>query len=111
VLIARQGRLAVEEYFDGWTADRPHTMQSVTKSVVSLLVGIAARAGELSIDDPAVAFFPGYAPLANCDDLAHPPHVAARGAKDVVAVVQNGTERSRHHRLCSRSPQRGHDRY
>ena len=68
VLIARHGRLAVEEYFDGWTADRPHTMQSVTKIVVSLLVGIAARGGELSIDDPAVAFFPGYAPLANFDD-------------------------------------------
>ena len=68
VLIARHGRLAVEEYFDGWSADRPHTMQSVTKSVVSLLVGIAARAGALSIDDPAVAFFPGYAPLANFDD-------------------------------------------
>ena len=67
VLVARHGRLAVEEYFNGWSADQPHTMQSVTKSVVSLAVGAAVAAGRLSVDDPAVNFFPGYAPIANLD--------------------------------------------
>ena len=33
LLIARHGRLVVEEYFAGWSADRAHTIQSVTKSV------------------------------------------------------------------------------
>jgi CubicO group peptidase (beta-lactamase class C family) len=68
LLIARHGRLAVEEYFNGWSPEQPHTMQSVTKSVVSLLTGIAASAGRLSVSDPATRFFPGYEPLANADD-------------------------------------------
>ena len=68
LLIVRHGKLAVEEYFGDWTADRAHTMQSVSKSVVSLLVGIAAGEGALSIGDPATQFFPGYEPFANFDE-------------------------------------------
>jgi len=68
VLVARNGRLAVEEYFDGWSADQAHTMQSVTKSVVSLLTGIAAASGRMSPDDPVMRFFPSYEPIANLDD-------------------------------------------
>jgi CubicO group peptidase (beta-lactamase class C family) len=68
VLIARHGRLAVEEYFNGWSAQQPHTMQSVTKSVVSLLAGVAIGSGRLSSTDSATAFFPAYQPIANMDD-------------------------------------------
>ena len=39
LLIARHEKLALEEYFDGWSADRTHTTQSVSKSVTSLLAG------------------------------------------------------------------------
>jgi CubicO group peptidase (beta-lactamase class C family) len=67
VLIARHGRLAFEEYFNGWSSEQPHTMQSVTKSVVSLLAGLAAGSGRLSVGDPVTRFFPGYEPIANVD--------------------------------------------
>src|SRR6185295_20164050 len=67
VLIARHGRLAFEEYFNGWSAEQPHTMQSVTKSVVSLLVGAAASTGRLSVGDAVTRFFPGYEPIGNLD--------------------------------------------
>jgi CubicO group peptidase (beta-lactamase class C family) len=67
VLIARHGRLVFEEYFNGWSMDQAHTMQSVTKSVVSLLTGLAAASGALSVDDPVTQFFPGYQPIANAD--------------------------------------------
>jgi CubicO group peptidase (beta-lactamase class C family) len=67
VLIARHGRLAFEEYFNGWSSEQPHTMQSVTKSVVSLLAGLAAGTGRLSVGDPVTRFFPGYEPIANLD--------------------------------------------
>src|SRR5205085_4909536 len=40
----------------------------VTKSVVSLVTGIAAAAGRLSPDDPVTRFFPSYEPIANLDD-------------------------------------------
>jgi CubicO group peptidase (beta-lactamase class C family) len=63
LLIARHGRLCVEEYFNGWSADRPHTLQSVTKSVTSLLVGLAVQKGRLRIDDRVTRFFPQYQPL------------------------------------------------
>ena len=68
LVIARDGRLVVEEYFLGWTRDRVHTMQSVTKSVTSLLVGLAVDRGRLAVTDRVVDFFPDYAPVANLDD-------------------------------------------
>ena len=67
LLIARHGQLVVEEYF-GWSASRAHTVQSVTKSVTSLLTGIAVDQGRLSVGDRVVDFFPSYQPIANLDD-------------------------------------------
>jgi CubicO group peptidase (beta-lactamase class C family) len=50
MLVIRYGYVVVEEYFDGWTADRLHTMQSVSKSVTSLVVG--ALGERIDIDAP-----------------------------------------------------------
>lgn len=41
IVIVRKGYVIVDEYFAGWTADSIHTEQSVTKSVTSLVTGIA----------------------------------------------------------------------
>lgn len=41
VLVARHGRLVLEEYFFGYSADRPHDLRSASKSLTSLMVGIA----------------------------------------------------------------------
>ena len=68
LVIARHEKLVLEEYFNGWTADRTHTTQSVSKSVTSLLAGMAVDRGLLSIDAPVTSFFPDYAPIANLDD-------------------------------------------
>lgn len=67
VLTARNGRLVWERYGGGWTADRAHTMQSVSKSVTSLLAGIAAGDGRLAVDSPVASFFPDYQPLQHLD--------------------------------------------
>lgn len=67
LLLARNGSLAVEEYFENFQGTTRHTMQSVTKSVTSLLIGLAADRGHLGIEDPAIQFFPSYAPIANLD--------------------------------------------
>ncbi|MEM1114694.1 MAG: serine hydrolase [Pseudomonadota bacterium] len=65
LLIARDGELLVEEYFFGNAQDRPHTIQSITKSVTALLVGIAQDQGRIdSIDQPAYSFFDSYAETA-----------------------------------------------
>jgi CubicO group peptidase (beta-lactamase class C family) len=68
LLIVRRGQLAVEEYFAGWAASRAHTIQSVTKSVTSVVTGIAIDQGKLTTADRAIDFFPGYQTIANLDD-------------------------------------------
>ncbi len=47
LLIVRHGHLVVEEYFAGWNSGRLHTLQSVSKSVTSALIGIAIERGEI----------------------------------------------------------------
>lgn len=60
LLIARHGRLVTEEYFHGWGPDLLHTLQSVTKSFTSALVGIALARGEFrDVDERVLDYFPG----------------------------------------------------
>src|SRR4030095_4345707 len=47
LLVVRNGYLVVEEYFHGSSAEDVHTLQSDSKSVASLLVGIAMQQGYL----------------------------------------------------------------
>lgn len=79
LLIAKDNRLVYEEYFAGEDAhgrlgplgrvvfdrDTRHDLRSVTKSVVSALVGIAVGSGAIrSVDDPVLDYFPEYASVA-----------------------------------------------
>jgi CubicO group peptidase (beta-lactamase class C family) len=77
ILIEREGRLVFEEYFSGtdqlwgqplgqvsFTRDTIHDLRSVTKSVVSALVGLAHDAGAIpSLDAPLLDYFPEYKDL------------------------------------------------
>ena len=45
LLIARHGKLVVEEYFHGHDRDTPHELRSASKSLTSLMVGAAMQAG------------------------------------------------------------------
>ena len=45
VLIARHGKLVVEEYFHGEHADKPHDSRSASKSLTATLIGAAIHAG------------------------------------------------------------------
>jgi len=77
VLIERDGKLVYEEYFDGvderWgqppeeasmTVETKHDLRSVTKSVVSALVGIAHGEGAIpSLQQPLITWFPEYPEL------------------------------------------------
>jgi CubicO group peptidase (beta-lactamase class C family) len=53
VLIARHGRLVVEEYFHGYHRDMPHDTRSAAKSWVATLIGAAMQAGvPIRLDTP-----------------------------------------------------------
>jgi CubicO group peptidase (beta-lactamase class C family) len=55
----RHGRLVLERYYHGMTRETEWSLYSVTKSVVSALVGIALRDGRLeSVDERLVDVFP-----------------------------------------------------
>ncbi|MFC4456541.1 serine hydrolase domain-containing protein [Deinococcus sonorensis] len=62
LLVARRGQLAFERYF-GIPADEPQDIQSVTKSVLSLLVGVAVERGLLRLDRPVLDGWPEAAAL------------------------------------------------
>ncbi len=81
ILIERSGRLVYEEYFDAFdqrwgeplgrvsmSREMLHDLRSVTKSVVSALVGIALNAGAIrTLDDPVIGWFPEYPDLATAE--------------------------------------------
>ena len=61
ILIARNGKLVVEEYFYGYSRHRLHLIASVTKNVTSLLFGIARDRGYMGdLEQPVYTFFSEY---------------------------------------------------
>jgi CubicO group peptidase (beta-lactamase class C family) len=54
VLLYEHSKLVMEEYFYGYSVDRPHQLRSATKSVVSTVAGIAIDRGILSGENQRV---------------------------------------------------------
>jgi CubicO group peptidase (beta-lactamase class C family) len=61
VLLYQHGKLVLEEYFYGYSAERQHQLRSATKSVVSALAGIAIDRGALTGVDQRVLPLMSYA--------------------------------------------------
>jgi CubicO group peptidase (beta-lactamase class C family) len=58
LLVAQRGTIILERYFNGRRETSPANVKSVSKSVISALVGIAADRKLLSLDQPIVKHFP-----------------------------------------------------
>ena len=59
IVVLREGKIIYERYARGWDRTTPHRMYSVTKSVVSALVGIAIGEGYIdSVQQKVVEFYP-----------------------------------------------------
>ena len=59
IFIIRNGYSVLDTYFNPYTSDKKHHVFSVTKSVVSLLIGIAIDKGYINnVDQPVLNFFP-----------------------------------------------------
>ncbi len=59
LLIVRNGYVVVEAYYPPYTPETRHTVQSITKSVIGSLIGIAIDQGKLNgVQDSLVSFFP-----------------------------------------------------
>ncbi len=68
LLIARHGKLVLEEYFQGFGADRVHDTRSAGKTFTSLLTGLAMQHGTAFTPDTAVlSLLPQYQAAAGND--------------------------------------------
>jgi CubicO group peptidase (beta-lactamase class C family) len=68
LLIARHGKLVLEEYFYGFDQDRPHDMRSASKTFAPLLLGIARDQGvQIGPETPVYSQFDRYGDPANPD--------------------------------------------
>jgi CubicO group peptidase (beta-lactamase class C family) len=88
VLVARRGRIVFERYYHGAGRALDWNVFSVTKSVVSALVGIALRDGRLhSLDQDVVDFFPNKV-SAQAD-----PRVRSITLRDLLTMTSGYRER------------------
>lgn len=64
VLLQQEGRLKHELYFNGATRNDLHNIRSASKSLTSMLFGIAIQEGHFSsVDERVLPVFPEYQPL------------------------------------------------
>lgn len=66
VVVMKSGRIIAERYVDGVGPETPLLGFSMTKSVVSALIGVLVRQGKLKLDEPA--------PVAGWQDPDDPRH-------------------------------------
>jgi CubicO group peptidase (beta-lactamase class C family) len=85
LLVIRGGDVVVDAYFYPYADSSPHDLASVTKSIMTTLIGIAVDQGKLKLDDPILSFFPD-ATLANRDPAME--NITVRH----LAMMANGLE-------------------
>lgn len=56
--LREHGKVRAEGYYAPFQKGQPHRMYSVSKSMVSLAVGLLESDGKLSLDDPIIRYFP-----------------------------------------------------
>lgn len=66
LLVIRNGYVVLDAHFAPYDGSFPHDIASVTKSIMTTLIGIAVDQGKLSLDDTLVSFFPERT-IANLD--------------------------------------------
>ena len=64
MVIVHRGRIVFERYANGMTAESPHILMSVSKSLLGLLAGALAARGDLELDRPVTAVIPEVAGTA-----------------------------------------------
>lgn len=73
LLLLRSGHLVMEEYYNGYDEARTHDLRSATKSITSMLIGVAVDRGDIAtIDQPLVPYVESRYPkldLANKRDI------------------------------------------
>ncbi|GAB3411142.1 hypothetical protein GCM10027515_32330 [Schumannella luteola] len=69
LMVVRRGQVVGEGWWAPYRAELPHTLNSVSKSVTSLAVGIAIDEGLLGLDDRVIDLLPEHAPAQPSERL------------------------------------------
>lgn len=71
MLVVRSGHLVFERYYNGFGPDNPHDLRSATKSITSLLTGIAIERGAVAdVDAPLMDYLSNdYPNVRDKDDI------------------------------------------
>jgi CubicO group peptidase (beta-lactamase class C family) len=85
LMIIRNGYVVLDAHFYPYDGKFPHDLASVTKSVMTTLIAIAAEQGKLDLDKPVIAYFPKRT-IANLDERK--AHMTVRH----LASMRNGME-------------------
>jgi CubicO group peptidase (beta-lactamase class C family) len=67
LLLIRNGYVVLDAYFYPYEPVVPHNLASVTKSITTTLIAIAAGQGKLQLDQPILTYFPDRT-IANLDE-------------------------------------------
>lgn len=68
VLLVKDNEIVIEEYLNGHSSSMNHDLRSVTKSIRSILMGIAIDKGFIaSVDDPIFEYLKTHKPSKNID--------------------------------------------
>jgi CubicO group peptidase (beta-lactamase class C family) len=79
LLVSVDGELVVEHYFNGASASRPANLKSASKSLISILVGVAIDQDHIeSVRAPIGQFFP--------EQLRNEPEKAAITIEDLLTM-------------------------
>ncbi len=69
VLLVKGDQIIIEEYLNGQVIDQKHDLRSATKSIISILLGIAIDKGFIdSVNDPISKYLKSPLPKKNLDD-------------------------------------------
>jgi CubicO group peptidase (beta-lactamase class C family) len=87
LLIIRNGYVLLDAYYYPYEDSFPHDLASVTKSVTTTLIAIAADQGKLQLDQPMVSYFPSRL-IANLDD--NKTNITVRNLAGMVNGMKSG---------------------
>jgi CubicO group peptidase (beta-lactamase class C family) len=87
LLIIHNGYVVLDAHFAPYDGTFPHNLASVTKSVITTLIGIAADQGKLDLDQTMVSFFPDRT-IANLDERK--AHITVRHLATMTNGMQSG---------------------
>lgn len=82
MILMRHGKIVAETYYRPYSRNELHRMFSVTKSMVSLAIGLLCEEGKLSLEDRIVSYFPEKLPKEGVH-----PYIAQITIRDMLRMA------------------------